>query len=181
MHKTNVFTNCWYSCHYEMLCNSVWWTKNFKHFLSCCFRQSQGFLVVNWSSMLMCNTNITYSLVKKYLQVTLGVDTLSVDSLVLNRFFVQGIAMNLSLWKILAGENNLFSVIYWWQGWICGGSGREHGIKGYFLQLNECPGFIKEISRSATCVCYVPTKVGIVKGNRCAAVPSWLIRSAFLL
>lgn len=101
--------------------------------------------------------------------------------LVLNRFFAQGIAMNLSLWKILAGENNLFSVIYWWQGWICGGSGREHGIKGYFLQLNECPGFIKEISRSETCVCYVPTKVGIVKGNRCAAVPSWLIRSAFLL
>lgn len=101
--------------------------------------------------------------------------------LVLSSFFAQGIGMNLSLWKILAGENNLFSVIYWWQGWICGGSGREHGIKGYFLQLNECPGFIKEISRSATCVCYVPTKVGIVKGNRCAAVPSWLIRSAFLL
>lgn len=34
-----------------------------------------------WSTdlMLMCNTNITYSLVKNYLQVTLGIDTLSVD------------------------------------------------------------------------------------------------------
>lgn len=95
--------------------------------------------------------------------------------LVLSSFFAQGIDMNLSLWQILAGENNLFSVIYWWQGWICGGSGREHWIKGYFLQLNECPGLLRRSQEVRHVFVMYPLRLALWKGTDVLQFPAGLL------